>query len=156
LLWAMWAVMMAGMMLPTASPLVLAYAGIARRADPPAIAGRLYAIAGGYVTVWILFSLGATFLQRLLARSLLLTPMMESTRAAGGVLLVIAGAYQVTSLKHACLRSCQSPAGFLVTRWRDGVGGAFAMGVEHGLSCVGCCWALMLLLFAGGVMNIAV
>lgn len=156
LLWAMWAVMMAGMMLPTASPMVLAYAAIARRTDPRAIAGRLYAIGGGYVVVWILFSLGATLLQRLLARSLLLTPMMESTRTAGGVLLLIAGAYQATSLKHTCLRSCQSPAGFLVTSWRDGVGGAFVMGIEHGLSCVGCCWALMLLLFAGGVMNLAV
>ena len=156
LLWAMWAVMMAGMMLPTASPMILTYADVARRTTPEAISGRLYAITGGYVTVWALFSVGATALQRLLVDSHLLTPMMESTRAAGGALLLVAGAYQVTPFKHACMRACQSPAGFLIGHWRNGAAGAFVMGVQHGVSCVGCCWALMLLLFAGGVMNLGV
>ena len=155
LLWTMWAVMMGGMMLPTASPLVLAYASI-RDAGAPAMSAGLYAIAGGYVAVWALFSVAATALQRLLSSWLLLSPMMESTRAAGGLLLVAAGAYQVTPWKRTCLHACQSPAGFLITRWRDGTAGAFLMGAQHGLSCVGCCWALMLLLFAGGVMNLSV
>ena len=83
--------------------------------------------------------------------------MMEVTRpAVGATLLLIAGLYQLTPLKHACLRTCRSPLGFLIGRWRPGVSGAFVMGLEHGASCVGCCWALMLLLFAGGVMNLAV
>jgi predicted metal-binding membrane protein len=156
LLWLMWAVMMAGMMLPTATPMVLAYAAIARRTAQTAAAARIAAIVAGYLTVWIIFSVGATVLQRLLARALVLTPMMELTRTAGGVLLLIAGAYQATPLKQTCLRWCQSPAGFLLTRWRNGIGGTWRMGAEHGVACVGCCWALMLLLFAGGVMNLAV
>jgi predicted metal-binding membrane protein len=156
LLWLMWAVMMAGMMLPTATPMVLAYAGVARRMASTPITTRIVAVVAGYVTVWIVFSVGATVLQRLLARALFLTPMMESTRTAGGVLLLVAGAYQVTPLKQTCLRWCQSPAGLLLTRWRDGLGGTWRMGAEHGVACVGCCWALMLLLFAGGVMNLAV
>jgi predicted metal-binding membrane protein len=83
--------------------------------------------------------------------------MMEVTsRNAGAALLMIAGVYQMTPLKHACLRTCQSPLGFLMSRWRPGASGALRMGIEHGALCVGCCWALMLLLFAGGVMNLAV
>jgi predicted metal-binding membrane protein len=107
--------------------------------------------------VWAAFSVGATALQRLLAALLVVSPMMEVTsRNAGAMLLMIAGVYQMTPLKHACLRTCQSPLGFLMSRWRPGAGGAFRMGIEHGALCVGCCWALMLLLFAGGVMNLAV
>jgi predicted metal-binding membrane protein len=105
----------------------------------------------------MLFSAGATALQRLLAALLLLTPMMEpASRAAAALLLLIAGLYQLTPLKRACLRTCQSPLGFLMGRWREGAAGAFRMGIEHGAYCVGCCWALMLLLFAGGVMNLTV
>src|SRR5579885_1331548 len=111
LLWCMWAVMMIGMMLPTASPVVLAYAGAARGGGSSTAAGRVSAIAAGYVAVWALFSVGATALQRRLAGWLILSPMMESTRTAGGVLLLVAGAYQLTPLKQACLRACRSPAG---------------------------------------------
>jgi predicted metal-binding membrane protein len=83
--------------------------------------------------------------------------MMEATGpAAGAALLLVAGVYQLTPLKQACLSACQSPLGFLLSRWRDGVRGGFRMGLDHGLYCLGCCWALMLLLFAGGVMNLAV
>jgi predicted metal-binding membrane protein len=103
-----------------------------------------------------LFSVAATVLQRLLATQLLLTPMMETGSAVGGVLLLIAGAYQLTPLKAMCVRTCQSPLGFLMRHWRRGTIGAVRMGVEHGAYCVGCCWALMLLLFAGGVMNLGV
>ncbi|MGH9408532.1 MAG: DUF2182 domain-containing protein, partial [Vicinamibacterales bacterium] len=88
---------------------------------------------------------------------LILTPMMTvSNRAAAAVLLALAGIYQWTPLKRACLATCQAPMAFLTRRWRSGSFGAFRMGAEHGVSCVGCCWALMLLLFAGGVMNLIV
>jgi predicted metal-binding membrane protein len=157
LLWAMWAVMMTGMMLPSAAPLLLLYGAAARRSSPQAAAGRTYALAAGYVAAWTAFSLGATALQRALASLLLLSPMMEAaSRRVSAALLLIAGVYQWTPLKDVCLRTCQSPVGFLIGRWRSGGAGAFRMGLEHGSYCVGCCWALMLLLFAGGVMNILV
>jgi len=118
---------------------------------------QIYAMAAGYVVVWAAFSVAATVLQRLLAESSLLTPMMEPAdpRAAAAV-LIVAGIYQLTPLKSACLDACRSPIAFLSSRWREGVGGAFRMGVSHGNYCLGCCWALMLVLFAGGVMNLAV
>jgi predicted metal-binding membrane protein len=156
LLWAMWAVMMAGMMLPSAAPMFLMFAA-AVRSGPDRDAGRLhvYAFAGGYVLIWSAFSVGATVLQRVLTRLLLLTPMMEAaTPRAGGAVLLLAGLYQFTRLKNVCLLGCQSPLGFLVSRWRTGTVGALRMGAWHGALCVGCCWALMLLLFVGGVMNL--
>lgn len=159
LLWAMWAVMMVGMMLPSATPMLLLYGTVARRSATEASAAsvQIYALAAGYLVAWALFSLGATALQRLLATLLLVSSMMEVTGPfAGATLLLIAGVYQLTPLKQACLRTCQSPFGFLMSRWRTGRSGAFRMGLEHGALCVGCCWALMLLLFAGGVMNLAV
>jgi predicted metal-binding membrane protein len=157
LLWAMWAVMMIAMMLPTASPLVLLYGAAARRSAPQAASQQTYALAAGYVFAWTGFSLAATILQRVLTSFLLISPMMEAASArVSAVLLLIAGVYQWTPLKHACLRTCQSPLGFLMARWRGGTSGAFRMGLDHGIYCVGCCWALMLLLFAGGVMNLAV
>jgi predicted metal-binding membrane protein len=147
LLCAMWIVMMAGMMLPSAAPLLLLYARGGSHA---------YAMAGGYLIVWVGFSVAATALQRALSALLLLSPMMEavSPRVSGGM-LVLAGIYQLTPLKRACLASCASPQTFLMRHWRDGRTGAFRMGLAHGLFCAGCCWALMLLLFAGGVMNLA-
>ncbi len=158
LLWTMWGVMMAAMMLPSAAPLLLLYAGMGRRQATagPARLG-VYGMALGYLLVWLLFSAGATALQRLLSGLLLLTPMMEPARPwAGGALRVLAGAYQLTPLKGACLRQCRSPIAFLMPRWRTGTLGAVRMGEEHGAYCLGCCWALMLLLFAGGVMNLQV
>ena len=157
LLWAMWAVMMTGMMLPSAAPMILLYASAMRRKQLSNATTLVYALAAGYLATWALFSVLATALQRALAGLLLLSPMMEPTRPGmGAVLLVIAGVYQMTPLKQACLTACASPLGFLLRGWRDGVGGAFRMGMEHGLYCFGCCWALMLLLFVGGVMNLAV
>jgi predicted metal-binding membrane protein len=157
LLWAMWTVMMAGMMLPSASPFVLLYGASARRSTKAGAARQVYALAAGYLLVWAGFSLGATVLQRGFAALRLVSPMMEVTSArAGAVLLLLAGVYQLTPIKDVCLRACRSPLGFMMNRWRDGWRGALVMGVEHGLYCVGCCWALMLLLFAGGVMNLAV
>ena len=157
LLWAMWTVMMTAMMLPSASPLVLLYGAAARKSAPRAAGRQTYALAAGYLAVWTAFSVGATALQRALASLMLVTPMMEAANArVGGTLLIVAGLYQWTPLKHACLRACQSPLGFLMARWRSGSAGAFRMGLEHGWYCLGCCWALMLLLFAGGVMNMAI
>lgn len=147
LLWAMWAVMMTGMMLPSAAPLIL----LARVASYP------HSLAAGYIAVWAVFSIGATGLQWQLGRLGIVDPMMEMSSAkAGAILLLIAGLYQWTPLKRVCLIRCQSPADFITRRWRSGPSGAFRMGAEHGVYCVGCCWALMLLLFAGGVMNLAV
>jgi predicted metal-binding membrane protein len=157
LLWAMWAVMMTGMMLPSASPMVLLYGVVARRTAQGTAPRQLYALAAGYLLVWVVFSLGATALQRLLAAFLLVSPMMETTSPGlGATLLLVAGVYQLTPIKHVCLRTCQSPLAFLMSRWRSGVSGAFVTGLEHGAYCVGCCWALMLLLFVGGVMNLIV
>jgi len=157
LLWAMWAVMMTGMMLPSAAPLLLLYGAAARRSSPQTAARQTYALAAGYLVAWSTFSLGATALQRALASLLLLSPMMEAANSrVSAALLLIAGVYQWTPLKNACLHACQSPVGFLMGRWRSGGRGAFWMGLEHGSHCVGCCWALMLLLFAGGVMNVLV
>jgi predicted metal-binding membrane protein len=144
LLWAMWAVMMIGMMLPSAAPMIALAGG-----------GRAYSIALGYAIVWAAFSAGATALQWLLMQRMIVTPMMVlANHRAAALLLALAGLYQLTPLKRACLTTCQSPMAFLTRRWRSGAFGALRMGLEHGAYCVGCCWALMLLLFAGGVMNL--
>jgi predicted metal-binding membrane protein len=121
------------------------------------VAARVYALTAGYISIWALFSVIATVLQRALSTTLVLTPMMEpASRVGGAVVLAIAGLYQLTPLKRACLSECRSPLGFLVSRWRTGAVGAFRLGIDHGVYCLGCCWALMLILFAGGVMNLAV
>jgi len=158
LLWAMWAVMMAGMMLPSATPLLLFYGGAARNRDGgESAAPRIYALAAGYLLIWAAFSVAATVLQRVLGRALLFTPMMEpATPYLAAGILIVAGVYQFLPIKHLCLQACRSPISFLMQRWRPGVAGAFRMGAAHGIYCLGCCWALMLLLFAGGVMNLAV
>jgi predicted metal-binding membrane protein len=156
LLFAMWVAMMAGMMLPSAAPALLLYAGVIRRSpDGERAQAHVYAFAGGYLLVWTAFSLAATALQRVLARALILSPMMESRSPVfAGILLVAAGAFQFTPYKRACLNNCRNPAEFLTLHWRPGVAGGFYLGVANGLYCLGCCWALMLLLFVGGVMNL--
>jgi predicted metal-binding membrane protein len=158
LLWLMWAVMMAGMMLPSASPLLLMFGVAARRRASAEAAGReIHALAAGYLAVWGLFSVAVAVAQITLSTRLVISPMMTLTSPrAGAALLVVAGIYQITPLKQACLRWCQSPFSFLMHHWRAGPGGAFRMGFEHGVYCLGCCWALMLLLFVGGVMNLTV
>ena len=158
LLWAMWAAMMAAMMLPTMTPALLLYAKVMRRrGDVAAAVARINLMAAGYVLVWALFSVGATALQRVLANTSVLTMMMEpASTLVAAVLLLIAAVYQWTPLKAASLHHCRSPLSLFTTGWREGSTGAFRMGAEQGLYCLGCCWALMLLLFAGGVMNLAV
>lgn len=152
---AMWAVMMAAMMLPAASPMLLLYGKIARkRGEPGNTIGSTSLFGMGYVAVWAGFSVGAVVLQYGLDKAMLLSPMMEATSVVlAGALLVLAGLYQWTPLKQACLRRCRSPLEFIMTEWRGGQRGAFAMGLRHGAFCLGCCWALMLLLFVGGLMN---
>jgi predicted metal-binding membrane protein len=154
---AMWAVMMAAMMLPSAAPVILLYAGIARRSlERGQPVGASGAFALGYLAAWAAFSLVATALQFGLEQAALLSPMMESSsKVLAGAVLIATGVYQWMPLKQACLRHCRSPLEFITTRWRPGAGGAFRMGLGHGTVCVGCCWLLMLLLFVGGVMNLA-
>ena len=158
LTFTMWSVMMAGMMLPSASPLLLLYAGRLRAdTDRARAALPLFALATGYLLVWVAFSAAATAMQRILSGWLLLTPMLEmASPRAEGVLLLLAGAYQFTPLKRACLTACRSPLSFVMRRSGGGSGAALRLGLEHGAYCLGCCWALMLLLFAGGIMNLSV
>jgi predicted metal-binding membrane protein len=154
---AMWMAMMAAMMLPSAVPMLLFYDGIAHRRRPGTTAIGTTSLFGlGYLSVWLGFSVGAVALQYVLEQASLLSPMMEATSIAlAGGILVAAGIYQWTSLKQACLRHCRSPFDFVTTYWQGGNRGAFAMGLRHGIYCLGCCWVLMLLLFVGGVMNLA-
>jgi len=157
LMFAMWWVMMVAMMLPSAAPMILLFVTVSRKpakqARPSVVA---LVFAAGYLAAWSAFSIAAVTVQWLLASARLLSPMMESTSLAlGGFLLVAAGIYQLTPLKDACLRHCRSPVYFVMNRWRPGPLGAFRMGCEHGVFCLGCCWILMGLLFYGGVMNLA-
>jgi len=153
---AMWAVMMVGMMVPSAMPITLLFASVARRARAGGSAvAPPFVFVAGYVAVWTLFSAGATAAQWQLERTALLSPMLASTSPLfGGALLVAAGLYQWTPWKSACLDQCRAPALFFAAQWRDGTLGAFRMGAVHGAYCLGCCWALMGLLFFGGVMNL--
>jgi predicted metal-binding membrane protein len=154
-MFVMWAVMMVAMMTPSAAPVVLLYARIARRhhgRQAFAPAGVFYL---GYLALWLAFSLLMTVLQWGLEQAALMSPLMAGTSSLlGGLILIAAGVYQWLPLKNACLNHCRSPVQFLSTHWRPGTQGAFRMGVEHGAYCLGCCWALMLLLFVGGVMNL--
>lgn len=154
---AMWSVMMVAMMLPTAAPMLLVFARLCERRAATGAGMTLpwLLFAGGYLAVWIGFSAAAAALQWLLAMSDVLTGMGAlATHWASGLLLVAVGLYQLTPLKSACLRGCQSPLGFLLTHWRDGLAGALGMGAQHGLLCAGCCWALMALMFVGGSMSL--
>lgn len=156
LVFAMWCIMMVAMMVPSAAPTILLYDGVTRSADGAGHGWSTGAFVGGYLAVWALFSAVATGLQAALQPLDLIAPAMMSLRggAMAGTVLVVAGLYQFSSLKHACLRQCQAPAAFLSRHWRPGARGAWVMGLRHGASCLGCCWALMLLLFVGGVMNL--
>lgn len=156
LTFAMWAVMMVGMMLPSAAPMILTIAALYRRKlrSVERMVPTLLFVCG-YLLVWSAFALFAVMLQWSLVRLALLSPMLATTNAAlGGAVFLLAGLYQLSPLKQTCLRHCRSPFSFLFTRWRDGWRGALAMGIEHGAFCLGCCWLLMALLFAVGVMNL--
>ncbi|HKQ44240.1 MAG TPA: DUF2182 domain-containing protein [Rhizomicrobium sp.] len=156
---AMWMVMMAGMMLPSVAPVILLYAQVGRQAQaqhkPFAATGWF---VGGYLSAWAGFALLAALLQAALTEAALLTPQMASANdILGGLILIAAGAYQWTPLKDRCLANCRSPLFFLQRHggFQGHIVSSLSLGLRHGLYCIGCCWALMLLLFVGGVMNIA-
>ena len=156
LTFAMWSVMMIGMMLPTALPVLLLFAQM-RSAREHARSWRSAAMFGsGYAIVWIGFSGLAAALQLLLHEAALLSSgMVLRSSLVSGAILIAAGVYQLTPAKARCLTKCQSPLGFLLANWREGARGALELGLRHGLYCLGCCWALMCVLFAVGVMNLA-
>jgi predicted metal-binding membrane protein len=152
----MWSVMMVGMMLPSAAPAILLYAGLVRKHRAAgSVTASAWIFTAGYLAVWTAFSFAATILQAAMEQARLLTPMLTSANiwlTAG--LLIAAGIYQFLPVKEACLQKCRAPLQFFMFRWRPGAAGAFRMGAEHGAFCLGCCWALMLLLFTAGVMNL--
>ena len=157
LMFVMWAVMMVAMMAPSATPMLLMFASLNRKRrerEAPYVPTGVF--LAGYVIVWAAFSLAATGGNWGLHQASLLSSMMgESTSGyLGGGLLLLAGVFQWSPLKYNCLKQCRTPMGFLMTSWREGPQGALRMGLEHGAYCLGCCWALMLLLFVLGIMNL--
>lgn len=151
----MWIVMMLAMMLPSVVPAVLVHAAVSRRLAPAAAAARNAAFVAGYAAAWSGFALGAAGLQLALGHLALLSADMRAASPwLGAALLAAAGAWQLTPLKDACLSRCRMPLQFVAEHWRDGAAGALRMGAWHGLYCIGCCGALMALLFVGGVMNL--
>lgn len=152
----MWWVMMIGMMVPSAAPMVLLFGSEQHRRLPAERSTlRVALFVAGYLTVWAAFSVFATSVQWSFTMGQLISSMeFTATRRLGAVLVAIAGAYQLSPLKSVCLRQCHSPAEFLSSHWRAGSAGAWRVGLEHGLFCVGCCWLMMALLFLVGVMNL--
>ncbi len=157
LMFTMWWIMMIAMMLPSASPVILLAAGINRRSDADTQPfGSVAAFVLGYLLSWAGFSLAAVAAQWSLEKSQLINGMMQSSsKFLTAIILIAAGAWQFTPWKHSCLRHCRGPVEFLTRYRRPGNSGALAMGMRHGLYCLGCCWFLMALLFVGGVMNLA-
>jgi predicted metal-binding membrane protein len=147
----MWVAMMVAMMFPAAAPMVVMY-GRMRRGDPASVA----LFTGAYIVLWFAFGLAAYLLSAGVESAASRSEWVATNWGrAGGVLIVLAGVYQLTPLKDICLRHCRTPLSFVMTRWRDGRSGAVRMGLVHGLYCVGCCWLLFLILVPLGVMNVA-
>jgi len=147
----MWWLMMVAMMLPSAAPAVLLYARVRHTRGADVDVAQSWVFVAGYLAVWLFFSILAASLQQLLAGP----SMALENPTLASVLLIVAGLYQLSPFKGACLRECRSPAQFLSRHWRPGATGAVRLGIIHGAYCVGCCWLLMALLFVGGVMNFA-
>jgi predicted metal-binding membrane protein len=157
-MFAMWAVMMVGMMTPSVAPMVLLYQRIAQQANA---AGHGFAPAGwflgGYLVAWAVFAAVATLAQWSLESVALLSPMMKSASYSfGGAVLLMAGIWQWLPLKDACLSRCRAPLSFVQQHggFQERASGSLRLGFLHGMYCIGCCWALMALLFVGGVMNL--
>jgi predicted metal-binding membrane protein len=152
---AMWAVMMVGMMVPSVTPAVLLFHRTQRHWRPDGALAHTSAFVGGYLLAWTVFSILATWLQIRWIHSGWIDDMgVASSRNMAAILLIALAIYQWVPAKQACLEHCRSPTEFLTTHHRPGLRGALRMGIHHGLYCVGCCWAVMLLLFVGGVMNL--
>jgi predicted metal-binding membrane protein len=150
--WIMWAVMMGAMMLPSAAPMILVHRKIVGHKG---LLSHSLVFIGAYLLVWGVFSAATTGIQWWLQWMGQLSHMLVvSSNQTAGVVLIIAGVSQWTTLKDKCLGQCRTPIGFLTTEWRSGSQGSLIMGLRHGLYCVGCCWALMVLLFVFGVMNL--
>jgi predicted metal-binding membrane protein len=156
LLFLMWSVMMIAMMTPSILPMLLLFTTLnSKNRDNGKETSSTMILLSGYLFSWVLFSLVITFPQYAMHKSGLLNPMMEPSHAyLGTIMLCLAGIYQFTPFKDACLSVCQSPLSFLMNNWKDGSIGTFIIGYKHGFYCIGCCWALMMTLFALGVMNI--
>jgi predicted metal-binding membrane protein len=152
----MWCAMALAMMMPTAAPMILTYAEIAETgaAKGEAVPSPMW-LAGGYLAVWLGFALAAALLQFAATRAALLNASM--TAASGlfsGAVFIAAGAYQFSALKHACVTLCQRPFPFFFANWTTRHTGVFRLGLRQGIYCLGCCWAMMLVMFAVGVMNV--
>jgi predicted metal-binding membrane protein len=152
----MWIVMMIAMMIPSVAPVILLFAGVSRRRRTQGVlAAPVSVFTLGYLLAWTGYAVLAALTQSALHSAALLSPAMASASPAlGGTILMLAGVYQWLPVKGACLSHCRSPLGFFSAEWREGVSGALWMGFRHGSYCVGCCWALMALLFVAGVMNL--
>jgi predicted metal-binding membrane protein len=152
----MWSAMVLAMMLPSAGPMILTYAEIAdtaARKGKPVVSPLV--IASGFMTVWLLFAATASALQLVLARVVLFDSGAQKVTALfAAAIFVVAGLYQFSALEHACLRLCRNPFSFFFTNWATTPGGVFRLGYRQGLYCLGCCWAMMLVMFAVGLMNV--
>lgn len=147
----MWVAMMVGMMTPAVVPMAMVFRGMNRATRER----DTLLFAGGYLLGWSLFGVGAALVQLWLhARGLLVGDQLAMRTRGAGIVLLAAGFYQLTPFKEACLHHCRSPLGFFLEHWSPGARGALAMGLRHGLYCIGCCWVLMLLMFAGGAMSV--
>ncbi|MBX3585974.1 MAG: DUF2182 domain-containing protein [Ramlibacter sp.] len=151
----MWAVMMVAMMLPAVAPSASVFSAVAVRRGPQGGNRTTTLYVTGYAAMWIAFAAPAALMQWALTRALLLDPMARSTSTMlSATILLAAGAYQWTPLKNACLARCRTPLAFFLAKWRDGALGAFVLGLQHGGYCVGCCWALMAVMFVVGAMSL--
>lgn len=152
----MWSAMALAMMLPSAAPMILTYAEIAdtaARKGEPVVSP--FALAFGYAAVWIAFALLAAALQMVLASAgLNWNNGSDAASRVAGILFLVAGLYQFSTLKQSCLRACQRPFPFFFANWRTTIRGVFGLGMRQGLHCLGCCWAMMLLMLITGAMNV--
>jgi predicted metal-binding membrane protein len=156
LLFLMWLVMMIAMMTPSVAPLILIFAMANRqkKAQQNPYTSSSYLLAG-YLAAWTAFCVLATILQWALQQISWLNPMMIITnKVLGSIILIAAGLFQFTPLKQQCLHYCQTPIDFIHQKWKEGRSGAFKMGLQNGVYCLGCCWLLMVLLFVSGIMNL--
>ncbi len=154
MVWLMWAVMMAAMMLPSAVPMIMTHRRICAGRDDQTPAANGYFVVS-YLVAWSLFSVVGAGLQWLLQTLGAISQLLLVTNVwLAAAILIGAGIYQFTPAKDVCLAKCRTPIGFFLTEWRPGKRGAFQMGLKHGAYCIGCCWAMMAVLFVFGVMNL--
>lgn len=154
---SVWVAMMVAMMFPSIAPMVAVFTTVSHnRRQAGRRAAPTWVFLLGYLTIWSIFGAGAYLLSLIVPEVGMTAPGLRAYNPViGGLTLIFAGFYQWSPLKRVCLEHCRSPLGFLTQEWRDGIGGAFRLGIAHGGHCVGCCWGLMLVLFAVGLMNLS-